>query len=101
MNHPSNPTSFNPAIPTEMKTVAQVVLNGLQSPKSKRIYKMALRDFLNYWVENGSPLPDKLFLQTYVFHMLETGVGKASINIRLAAIKNFSREATDMNVWPF
>jgi len=43
MNQPSNSTSFNPAIPTEMKTVAQVVLNGLQSPKSKRIYKMALR----------------------------------------------------------
>ena len=47
------------------------------------------------------PVPDKLFLQTYVFYMLENGVGKVGINIRLAAFKNFSREAADMNVWPF
>ena len=92
-----NKTIFKsiPSLPTEMNTTLQIVLNGLPSKHSKRAYFRAIRDFLNYWLEKGQPIPDKLFLQTYLVEMQEQGMGESSINIRLAAIKNFSREASE------
>lgn len=89
-----------PTLPREMKTVVQIVLNNLPSKHTRRNYLRGMRDFLAYWLENDSPVPDKLFLQTYKFYMQERGVGEASINTRLCAIRNFAREAADLRIWP-
>jgi site-specific recombinase XerD len=83
-----------------MRTILKVVINGLPSVHSKRSYHRGIRDFLEYWVEKGKPVPDKLFLQTYVHHLQDTGVGAVSINVRITAIRKFAAEATDYNVWP-
>jgi len=88
------------ALSQEMKTVVQIVLNGLPSKHTQRNYLRGMRDFLIYWLEKGKPIPDKLFLQTYKFYMQERGVGEASINIRLCAIRSFAREAVDLGIWP-
>jgi predicted phosphoadenosine phosphosulfate sulfurtransferase len=83
-----------------MKTVVQIVLNSLPSKHTRGNYLRGMRSFLAYWLEKGQPIPDKLFLQTYMFDMREQGVGDASVNIRLCAIKNLAREAGDLGVWP-
>ncbi|MGD2027625.1 MAG: hypothetical protein PVI99_07400, partial [Anaerolineales bacterium] len=57
-------SSVNPnIIPAEMRTILKVVINSLPSVHSKRSYHRGIRDFLEYWVEKGEPVPDKLFLQ--------------------------------------
>jgi len=80
--------------------LVRVVLNSLPSPLSKRVYNMAIRDFLNYWQENNEAVMDKLFLQTYIAFMQDIGVGEASINLRLAAIRKLTREASELQIWP-
>ena len=94
-------TSSSSTIPKEMQTVQKIVLNGLHSPLSKRVYRMAIQNFLVYWVEQGMPIPDKLFLQTYIFEKQDQGLSSSSLNLRLSAIKNFAREAADLNIWPY
>jgi len=83
-----------------LDVLVRVVLNSLPSPSSKRVYKMAIRDFLGYWQSEGNPNLDKLFLQTYIAHMQDEGVGEASINLRLAAIRKLAREAVELQIWP-
>jgi site-specific recombinase XerD len=80
--------------------LVRVVLNSLPSSESKRVYKMAIRDFLQYWQTNNRPIMDKLFLQTYITFMQDQGVGEASINLRLAAIRKLTREASELQIWP-
>jgi site-specific recombinase XerD len=80
--------------------LVRVVLNSLPSPRSKRVYNMAIRDFLQYWQSNEKPVMDKLFLQTYIAFMQDQGVGEASINLRLAAIRKLTREASELQIWP-
>lgn len=82
-----------------LEVLVQVVLNSLPSASSKRVYRMAIRDFLGYWQSEGEPKLDKLFLQTYIAHMQNKGVGEASINLRLAAIRKLSREAVELQIW--
>ena len=80
--------------------LVRVVLNTLPSPLSKRVYKMAIRDFLQYWQEKNEPVMDKLFLQTYIAYLQDEGVGESSINLRLAAIRKLTREASELQIWP-
>lgn len=80
-------------------TLVRVVLNSLPSPLSKRVYKMAISDFLQYWQENDKPVMDKLFLQTYIAYLQDEGVGESSINLRLAAIRKLTREASELQIW--
>jgi site-specific recombinase XerD len=80
--------------------LVRIVLNSLPSPRSKRVYNMAIRDFLQYWQASDEPVMDKLFLQTYIAHMQDEGVGEASINLRLAAIRKLTREASELQIWP-
>ena len=83
-----------------MDVLVRVVLNSLPSASSKRVYKMAIRDFLSFWESQGKPALDKLFLQTYIAHMQDEEVGEASINLRLAAIRKLAREAVELQIWP-
>src|SRR3990172_70811 len=82
----------------EMDTLMRVVLNGLPSPSSRRVYGMAIRHFLDYLEILGEFKLDKLFLQTYVAVMQDEGIGEGSINLRLPAIRNLSREAEDLQI---
>jgi site-specific recombinase XerD len=90
--HNSNTKSTN--------VLVRVVLNSLPSPRSKRVYNMAIRDFLQYWKTNDRPVMDKLFLQIYIAYLQDEGIGESSINLRLAAIRKLSREASELQIWP-
>jgi site-specific recombinase XerD len=80
--------------------LVRVVLNSLPSPGSKRMYSMAIRDFLAFWHSSGTTNLDKIFLQTYIAHMQDIGTGESSINLRLAAIRKLAREAAELQIWP-
>ena len=83
-----------------LDVLVRVVINSLPSPRSKRVYSMAIRHFVQYLQSQKEPLLDKLFLQTYISVMQDEGIGEASINLRLAAIRKLSREADELKIWP-
>ena len=83
-----------------LDVLMRVVLNSLPSKSSKRVYRMAIRDFLTYCQVQGTPNFNKLFLQTYIAHMQDEGIGASSINLRLAAIRKLAREAAELQIWP-
>lgn len=85
---------------SSLQTILKIVLNSLPSPHSKDSYNRAIRDFLKYWRSEGKPLPDKLFLQSYIIQLQESGKGASAINVRIAAIRKFANEAADSKVWP-
>ena len=83
-----------------LDVLVRVVINSLPSPRSKRVYNMAIRHFVEYLQSQEEPILDKLFLQTYISAMQDEGIGEASINLRLAAIRKLSREADELKIWP-
>jgi len=76
------------ALPSEMKTVVQIILKESPSKHTRRNYLQGMRGFLACWLEKAQPISEKFFLQTYMFDMGGNGIGEANINIRLCAIKN-------------
>lgn len=102
MQNTSNSLSSRTQISDDksIDVLVRVVLNSLPSPQSKRVYNMAIRDFLQYWQASDEPVLDKLFLQTYIAYLQDKGVGEASINLRLAAIRKLTREAAELQIWP-
>ena len=56
MQNTSNSLSSRTQISDDksIDVLVRVVLNSLPSPQSKRVYKMAIRDFLHYWQTNLS-----------------------------------------------
>jgi integrase len=76
----------------DYQPVIDMVVNSV-SGEGKRKYAMALRDFLNWWQENGRPTLSKLVVQQYRADLTVGGVG--SINLRLSAIRKLAREAVD------
>jgi site-specific recombinase XerD len=102
-DHMQNTFETNP-IPSSnnrsLDVLVRVVINSLPSPRSKRVYSMAIRHFVEYIESQEDPILDKLFLQTYISAMQDEGIGDASINLRLAAIRKFSREAEELKIWP-
>jgi site-specific recombinase XerD len=102
MQNTSNSLSSRTQISDDksIDVLVRVVLNSLPSPQSKRVYNMAIRDFLQYWQARDEPALDKLFIQTYIAYLQEKGVGESSINLRLAAIRKLTREASELQIWP-
>lgn len=74
--------------------VVAAVLDGVNSPHTRRAYRRALRDFLAWCHHQQRPLT-KPTVQRYVGTLREQGVGGSSINQRLAAIRRFAAEAAD------
>jgi len=83
-----------------LDVLVRVVINSLPSPHSKRVYNLAIKHFMQYLQSQEEPILDKLFLQTYISTMQDEGIGEASINLRLAAVRKLSREADELKIWP-
>jgi integrase/recombinase XerD len=96
MQPQTNNTSNN----VSLDVLVRVVINSLPSPRSKRVYRMAIDHFLRYLKSQDNPNLDKLFLQTYIAKMQDEAIGQGSINLRLAAIRKLSREAEELGIWP-
>jgi len=71
------------------------LLIGIDNPHTKRGYKRALSDFLEYWRLGGKLEINKNFVENYKAGLIDLGVGVTSINQRLSAIKRFVSELAD------
>jgi len=64
------------------------------------MYGKALRDFLNWWEQQGSPSLGRTVVEKHKSHLVEQGYSASSINLRLAAIRRFALRAADEGLVP-
>lgn len=77
------------------QAIIEMVVNGLDSVHSRRIYRRALRDFMAWYRRTGQMRLGKATVTAYKKHMLDSGMGHSSINQRLVAIRRMARESAD------
>ena len=77
-------------VPTAQDALVQIVLDSVTSQHTKRAYERALTDFLQWHADNGKPQLCKATVQRYKVHLEMSGLGAASVNQRLSAIRKLA-----------
>lgn len=77
-----------------MESIINLVLDSVASPHTKRAYRRALRDFIEWFREQDQPFA-KATVHRYRASLIERELGAANINQRLQAIRKLAREAAD------
>lgn len=76
--------------------VIKMVIDSVESPNTKRFYKMVLRKFLKWCEEADWPALSKALIQDYRNHLLtEQGLARSTVNAYLAAVRKLVNEAAD------
>jgi len=79
----------------EQAALVALVLDGLDSPHSKRAYRRALLDFLDWHATQGRPPLSKALVQSYKTKLADDGLAPSTVNLRLSAIRKLAAEAAD------
>lgn len=77
------------------RRILGLVLDGLNSPNSKRAYERALLHFMAWYEQEGRPGLAKATVQRYKAELLALDLAPSTINQRLCAIRALAREAAD------
>jgi len=80
---------------TAQELLLTLVSDGLTSEHSQRAYRRALTDFLDWHATLGRPPLSKALVQRYRAQLQAAGMGAASINLRLSALRKLATEAAD------
>lgn len=75
--------------------VIAMVVDSVQSAHTKRAYRRAVTDFLDWHATQDRPALSKALVQRYRAQMERDGIGRTSINLRLSAIRKLAAEASD------
>ena len=75
--------------------LVEMVLGSLQSDRTKRDYRRALNDFMVWYAATAQTSLTKATVNAYKTALQAQGVGAASINQRLSAIRKLAGEAAD------
>jgi site-specific recombinase XerD len=88
-------TSITVIEPGNLEAIARVVCDSVYSENTKRAYRRAIRDFITWHTEKGSPEINKATVQAYISELKVAGNGAGGINQRLAVIRKLMQEAAD------
>ena len=72
-----------------------MVLDSVSSPITKRVYNMALNEFLAWFQQTPRPGFTKATVSAWRVYLEERGLGSSSIIIRMSAIRKLAAEAAD------
>src|SRR5260370_964104 len=72
-----------------------LVLDSVSSPITKRVYNMALDEFMNWFQEAPRPGFTKATVSAWRVSLEVRGLGSSSIIIRMSAIRKLAAEAAD------
>jgi len=75
--------------------VIQLAVDSVDSPNSKRNYRLALGEFYDWYALQGRPALTKALVQAYKAHLLARGLSSSTINVKLSAIRKLVQEAAD------
>lgn len=89
---PTTPTPYQSA---EISPIIDMVLDSLTSPRTRRDYARALRDFLAWYLQEQRQGLNRITVQAHIRALREAGTPASSINQRLAAIRKLAMEAAD------
>ena len=72
-----------------------LVLDSVSSPITKRVYNMALEEFLAWYRQAPRPGFTKATVSAWRLALEARGLGSSSIIIRMSAIRNLAADAAD------
>src|ERR1700730_11443091 len=72
-----------------------LVLDSVSSPITKRVYNMALDEFMEWFQQAPRPGFTKATVSAWRVTLEERGLGSSSIIIRMSAIRKLAAEAAD------
>jgi integrase len=75
--------------------VKALVLDSVSSPITKRVYNMALNEFMEWFQQAPRPGFTKAAVHAWRVSLEERGLGSSSIIIRMSAIRKLAAEAAD------
>jgi site-specific recombinase XerD len=77
------------------RIVTDLVLDGISSHHTRRAYSQALEEFLVWFRDEPNRQFNKATVQKYLAELETKGLAPSSINVRPAAIRSLSLEASD------
>ena len=72
-----------------------LAVNAVDSPHSKRNYRAALNEFLNWHTDQGRPQLTKAVVQAYKTQLQARNLAPSTINVKLSAVRKLVSEAAD------
>src|SRR5258707_2932112 len=72
-----------------------LVLDSVSSPLTRRVYNMALDDFIAWFQEAPRPGFSKATVSAWRASLEARGLGSSSISIRMSAMRKLAAEAAD------
>jgi site-specific recombinase XerD len=88
-------TELAPITAKHFEPIINLVTNAVTSRHTKAAYGRALREFIAWYQEAGTPGLSKATVQAHITHLRTIGKTASSINQRLTALRKFAREAAD------
>src|SRR6202161_3460661 len=79
----------------QWEKVKALVLDSVSSPITKRVYNMALNEFMAWFQQAPRPGFTKATVSAWRVSLEERGLGSSSIIIRMSAIRKLAAEAAD------
>ena len=80
---------------SQWKKLKALVLDSVSSPITKRVYNMALDEFIAWYREAPRPGFTKATVSAWRVSLEARGLGSSSIIIRMSAIRKLAVEASD------
>jgi integrase len=82
-------------LPSVLEPIAAIVLNGVRSDASRRVYRHALMEFMAWHAAGCRNGFNKAVVQEYRSGLERRGLAPASINLRLSVVRKLASEAVD------
>src|ERR1700740_270574 len=80
---------------TEWEKLKALVLDSVSSPITRRVYNMALNEFMTWYAQAPRPGFTKATVSAWRASLEARGLGSSSIIIRMSAIRKLAAEAAD------
>ena len=89
--------------PQAKQAIIQLVVDSVDSAHTKRAYRRAVGDFIDWFTSQGASQLNRAIVQRYKAELVASGMGVPSINQRLSAIRKLVQEAADNGAldWQF
>src|ERR1700742_373159 len=81
--------------PAQWQKLKQLVLDSVSSPITKRVYNMALDEFMRWFQQAPRAGFTKATVSAWRVSLEARGLGSSSIIIRMSAIRKLATEAAD------
>src|ERR1700738_5058866 len=79
----------------EWQRLKALVLDSVSSPITRRVYNMALDEFISWYQREPRPRFNKATVSAWRVSLEERSLGSSSIIVRMSAIRKLAAEAAD------